>query len=269
MNIIKLFYFLLIKNTLYYLRQKIFNSKINVNKKLNQIVNDLNRDGYVVIRNYYSQNQCHKLRKKIDLFIQKNRTYIVKDLVNSDNRIHGAEYLSHEFKQFFKSKFLKSVGEIYRQSKLSNLMVMANRTSYKKKNNGSGNGWHRDGINFQYKTILYLSNVNTKNGAFQIIEKSNKKNEIIKFCFFNNLNPFNTRISDKIIKKNLKNKNFRIKSFIGKEGTLLLIDTSSIHRGAPLKSGKRYAITNYYYPSNLINKYTKNFPKRLTKKLKI
>ena len=33
-------------------------------------------------------------------------------------------------------------------------------------------------------------------------------------------------------------------------------------------AGKRYAITNYYYPSNLLNKYTENFPKRLTKKLK-
>jgi len=268
MNIIKLFYFLFIKNILYQFRQKIFNSKRVTNKKINKIINNLNRDGYSIINDYYNEDQCKKLRKKIDLFLKKNKNLLIKDQVNSDNRIHGVEHFDDEFKKYFSSKFLKSIGEIYCQSKLSNLMTMANRTTYKKKNNGSGNGWHRDGINFQYKTILYLSNVNTKNGAFQIVEKSNKKKEIIKFCFFNNLNPFNTRISDKIIKKNLKNKNFKIKSFLGKEGTLLIVNTSCIHRGAPLKSGKRYAITNYYYPSNLINRYKKNFPKRLTKKLK-
>ena len=244
MNIINLFYFLFIKNALYHLRQKFFNSKIKINKKLTKILNNLNRDGYIVINNYYNQNQCYKLRRKIDLFIKKNEKIIVKDPVNSDNRVPGAEHVSKEFNRFFSSKFLKSIGEAYSKSKLSNLMTMANRTSYKRKNNGSGNDWHRDGINLQYKTILYLNNINTKNGAFQIIERSNKKKEIFKFCLLNNLNPFNTRISDKIIKKNFKSDNFRVKSFLVKEGTLLIVDTSSIHRGAPLKSGKRYAITN-------------------------
>lgn len=266
MNIIKLFYFLFIKNVFYHFRQKIFNSKRKTNRKITKIINNLNRDGYTVINNYYSQNQCNILRKKIDKFIKENKQFIIKDRVNSDNRIHGAEYVSDEFKKYYSSEFLKSIGEEYCKSKLYNLMTMANRISYKKKNNGSGNGWHRDGINFQYKTILYLNDVNIKNGAFQIVERSNKKKEIFKFCLLNNLNPFNTRINDKIIKKNYNNQNIKIKSFLGKQGTLIIVDTSSIHRGAPLKMGKRYAVTNYYYPKNLVERYKNHFDKRIIKK---
>ena len=34
----------------------------------------------------------------------------------------------------------------------------------------------------------------------------------------------------------------------GKAGTLILFDGSLIHRGKPVLEGKRYALTNYYFP---------------------
>ena len=37
-------------------------------------------------------------------------------------------------------------------------------------------------------------------------------------------------------------------------GTLILVDTSTLHRGAPIKKGIRYGFTNYYYTVNQINK---------------
>ena len=36
-------------------------------------------------------------------------------------------------------------------------------------------------------------------------------------------------------------------------GTLILVDTSTLHRGR-IKKGTRYALTNYYYTINQINK---------------
>ena len=45
----------------------------------------------------------------------------------------------------------------------------------------------------------------------------------------------------------------RIKNFTASAGTLIIFDSSTIHRGSPILEGKRYAITNYYYAERLIN----------------
>ena len=45
----------------------------------------------------------------------------------------------------------------------------------------------------------------------------------------------------------------RLKSLTGKAGTLVLVDTSIIHRGIPLKKGVRYALTNYFFERSQIN----------------
>src|SRR5947208_506487 len=42
-------------------------------------------------------------------------------------------------------------------------------------NNGSGDGWHRDGHSFQFKSILYLSDVNDTNGPFEFLPGSHKR----------------------------------------------------------------------------------------------
>ena len=41
-------------------------------------------------------------------------------------------------------------------------------------------------------------------------------------------------------------------TFTAKAGTLILFDSSTIHRGAPITAGTRYALTNYYYPPSHI-----------------
>ena len=40
-----------------------------------------------------------------------------------------------------------------------------------------------------------------------------------------------------------------------------------LHRGSPINSGNRYAITNYFYPEKRINENKDKFEKRITKKL--
>ena len=215
----------------------------------------------------YSKNYLEILNdKSIDIIviatpISTHYQLILKAL-NSGKHVFVEKPLSNQYDQ---ANYLKSIGEEYSNNKLKNLMTMANKTIFRKKNKGSGNGWHRDSINIQYKSILYLNDVNADNGAFQIIENSKSKNEILKFLILNNLDPSKTSFSENLIKKNLKDKKLKLKTLIGKKGTLILVDTSCIHRGSPLKTGIRYAITNYYYPKNLINKYDKQFSKRIKK----
>ena len=51
----------------------------------------------------------------------------------------------------------------------------------------SGGGWHRDAHDCQFKVLMYLSDVNEKNGCFQFITNSSKNlkvRRIASFLFF-------------------------------------------------------------------------------------
>jgi len=264
MNIFKTIYYLFIKYFFYVCRQKIYNNKKKVGSN-HKIIKNLDKYGYYVIKNYLNSKNCEFIKKKIRLFVKENPKHIIIDKEKSDFRIYGAELINSKIKNYFVSKYIKSIGEEYSENKLINIMTMANITKFINRNKGSGNGWHRDGLNFQYKSILYLSDVDLNNGPFQIIENSKDRNEIFKFSIRNNISPSNTRFSDKFIQDRINNKKLKLKTIVGKKGTLILVDTSIIHRGSPLKSGKRYALTNYYYPKNLKKIYKNQFPKRLKK----
>jgi len=77
----------------------------------------------------------------------------------------------------------------------------------------------------------------------------------------------NSRFSNNEIKKILKKNNSTSIKITGKAGTLILVDTSLIHRGNPLKHGTRYALTNYMYPKYKFDLYESKFKPILKKKL--
>ena len=223
------------------------------------IINDLNNKGFSVIENYLKKKHCDRLSKKINLFIRKNSKKIYVGKYSSDKRIFGAEFIDPVIGEYHHSKVIKKIGSFYMKCELDNLMTMANETIFKKKNLGSGEGWHRDNINKQYKSILYLKNVSIKNGPFQFIKNSQKIYNILKDTSALKKKIQITRYKQAEINKLLKKKTYEIKTLTYKAGTLLIVDTSSIHRGSPLVSGKRYALTNYYYPKKIISNYKNHF----------
>ena len=90
---------------------------------------------------------------------------------------------------------------------------------------------------------------NDQVGETKWIENLSKKNKFVGCRIPNN----------KIQMLNSKRK----KIITGKAGTLIIVDTSLIHRGRPLKNGKRYALTNYYYPYYQVNKMKNHFKPRI------
>ena len=57
----------------------------------------------------------------------------------------------------------------------------------------------------------------------------------------------NTRFKNEQISK-IDNIKHRLRQFYLKRGSMIIFDSSHIHRGKPIKNGNRYAITNYYFP---------------------
>ena len=57
---------------------------------------------------------------------------------------------------------------------MKEIYVMANKVIYKDYNLGSGQGWHKDNIARQLKFMIYLNDVDSENGPFQYLLKSQK-----------------------------------------------------------------------------------------------
>tara|TARA_B100000767_G_scaffold275759_1_gene315170 strand:- start:13570 stop:14364 length:795 start_codon:yes stop_codon:yes gene_type:complete len=230
------------------------NKKISSYEK--NFVDKLKKDGFVVIKDYISKEECIKIISKIDFCIENYKEKIWNDKEFSDQRIFGAEIILEEINKFYENKQIKLIGEKYTGYKMKNLMAMANRVIYKKNNEGSGGGWHKDAYYNQFKSILYLNDVNNENGPFELIEKSNKIFDTLKIALKLCKGYPNTRFSDKEVSKLDK---IKIKRILGSAGTLILVDTSLIHRGLPLKSNIRYSITNYYSPEDIYENLAKQF----------
>ena len=231
-------------------------TKTYLEKKERILFEKLQKNGYCVIENFYTKKECDELIEIIEKNLSNNDTDIFEDSVKSDQRIFFSEKISDKIYKYFKNELVHKVGEFYTKFQIKPAFTLANKVSYKKNNLGSGGGWHKDAYYPQFKSILYLNDVHTKNGPFQLLIKSNKIVKSILISLRLKKGYPDTRFSEQDLKVLC---NEKIKTLTGKAGTLILFDGSLIHRGTPILEGKRYALTNYYFPKsdfqNLIEKF--------------
>lgn len=230
------------------------------------LIDSFKKNGFVIIKNYLSVKDCDHIKDAIDKFCELNMKNIWSHEKQNEQRIFGAQNIDRKIEQFFLDKNIEDfASEIY-NTKFKNMMVMANKINFTSLNYGSGSGWHRDSINYQFKAILYLSDVNERNGAFQFIKNTEKNFNIIKIANLIRHNVVNTRFSNLQVKEILKKKPDDLTTLSGKKGTLILVNTAMIHRGKPLSENNRYALTNYYYQSYKVNKIKSQFKPMLNNK---
>ena len=206
--------------------------------------------GIVILKNYYNSKFIDKLVNEYDRIFEehKDQIFIHKSIENieSDERIHHAQKFSHFIKVNFSDNLLfNNIAKSY-NSRL-NKKTLINKVKYiKNKVINSGMGWHRDNHNCQFKAIMYLTDVNSKTGCFQWITNSSKK-------FIGMPKPrkdayadtrFDNETIENIVNKNLICNKIDIE---GERGTIILADTTYIHRGKIIEEGLRKAITEYFF----------------------
>ncbi|MEP4299002.1 MAG: hypothetical protein ABJ340_04865, partial [Paraglaciecola sp.] len=128
---------------------------------------------------------------------------------------------------------------------------MASKISFVPNNLGSGQGWHRDvAVSYQFKAILYLSDVDTHSGPFQYYNKSGNCLAMLNLERKEKLPVAQNRFTEKEAK--LFDQRC-ITEICAPAGTLILANTRGIHRGKPISSGNRYALTSYQWPHAIPN----------------
>ena len=207
----------------------------------------LKKKGYVVMNNYYTDEEIDLFDKEFDLIFSKIKSEVLnKEECSKDERIFNAQkYSSFISKRFYNNPFFNKICEEYTGKKPTKKRTLINKLFYEEgKIKNSGAGWHRDNHDCQFKVIMYLTDVNEKNGNFQFITKSSKK-----YIGFPKprTRSYNTRYHDSTVSKILKEKDCELINITGKKGTIILADTTYIHRGNIIKEGKRRAITQYFY----------------------
>lgn len=212
----------------------------------------IQKQGYSVIPSFITSEMCEQYRKEIDLIIYRYPEYLHKNI--DDQRVYGAENISVKIKTFSLDPFIQKMASDYNHTETKAAFTLAAKLPFSFGNIGSGGGWHRDSCIKQFKAILYLSDVSQDNGPFQLISKSN--NLIYKLLDSKKADqPYmGYRYTNQQVEKIISKNPTRLITFCAPAGTLILVDTSCIHRGKPIEDGERYALFNYYYPIDKINK---------------
>jgi hypothetical protein len=212
----------------------------------------LEANGVYIVENFWSQEKCVCARAEVDRIISQYPRFI-NGSAKADQRVYGANNASELIATFANDAVLASVASAYNHEPTRTAFTLAARMPASRGNQGSGEGWHRDGFFRQFKAILYLSDVGPSNGPFQMIRDSHRRQRVLSDMRAGHLKYMQYRLSNPEIEQIIADEPARKITYTARAGTLILADTSTLHRGQPIKAGTRYALTNYYFPEAQID----------------
>lgn len=239
---------------LLYLRSR--NSRamsLHPNHTESSIVSAVRRQGFYVWNNFLSPEVCKSLCENIDSILLQHPG-LVHPATLSDLRLYGIENICDDFRSIAADKTLSNIANIYFNEPTRTAFALGARLESSELNLGSGGGWHRDSNFPQLKAMVYLSDVEEQHGPFQLVSGSHRfmtavSDNIIGRQMYGEVRWTGEKVERVLNKTNLE----RLKTFVGGAGTLIIFDSSTIHRGTPISEGRRYAVTNYFYPERLID----------------
>lgn len=215
---------------------------------------ELEATGICIVEDFWSRETCALARAEVDRVITQYPRYVNGNgNAKSDQRVYGANNASQLLATFSEDEVLASVASAYNREPTRTAFTLAARMPAMTGNQGSGEGWHRDAFLRQFKAILYLSDVAPENGPFQMIVDSHRRHRVLEDMRAGRLKYMQYRLSDREVEYIVASEPERKRTYAAKAGTLILADTSALHRGQPIESGTRYALTNYYFQESKID----------------
>lgn len=242
-------------------------------KSKKQIIKELLESGISIIDNYFNEEYCKKAISEIDdlLISENDKVHSLKDEgASGDYRLFKIENKSKCAKRFQGDEFINSILNTVSKKKIESYFILGGKLTFKENEiKNSGGGWHRDSDLEQFKAMVYLDDVNKSNGPFMFLQNSDQfdldrraysgKISFISriYVLLGKLKKNPPRYTDLTVKNYRKKSNTKPLEVIGKKGTLVLFNSTYLHRGKNIEEGTRYTFTNYMFSSNLLSKYSK------------
>lgn len=257
--------------------------KLLLSDSVSKIVNNLNEKGYYVIKNYFNAAEVEKIKNELDnfsyvsasnnniseklLIIKKNRKF--DTIANFYTKLNDKKILNRDFLfKVLENKYFQQIVNNYFGFKgyLNHVVAFytnpVNIKKFTKKDlHSSAQLYHYDYSNLRFlKFFIYLSDITEPdNGAHTFISGSHEKGIIYPSNQENFLNSSLRVFSDgskggMIVKEDWINNNVdqnKIISMCYPKGTLIIENTTGLHKGNNCIKGKREMLSLVYSISNV------------------
>ena len=225
------------------------------------------KNGYVILKNLYSKNDCNSILKHLNLIADENYSQIInmhrseflviqnikkinrfKFLVEKYNYIKSLEYISKVLLKYLKKKkFVRKIRKLY-DNKI--IVGLQSQTIFKKPKTSFGkqqyvahqdNSYAKNKNNLFFTTHLFLEKSNKNNGSLYVYEKSHN----LGLLKFNRTKSYgNSKKAGNEIKMSQIQKNYQLKTIIANPGDVLVMHGNLIH-GSYINKSKNKSRTTF------------------------
>lgn len=215
-------------------------------------VDDLKRDGFAVIENFWPRERALELRDRLETYLEPAES---RDLESGaylrfwDNRAYdeGVRRLYHvdkEIPELTDFRHDRTIARIvhgyYGFPFYSGVLVFQHNT----RSNANTRYYHVDIFGKEFKAFLYLDDVEMGNGPFTYLRGTHKSRlRRLKKQILGNKEGSETSFYDRDLGKLME----REVNIVGPAGTLILADVRGFHRGSPQVDRSRSVLVNYMY----------------------
>ena len=213
-------------------------------------VAQLRRDGYVIIPEYWPREKALAMRGRLEQYLEigesrdfDNGAYLrFRDNVAYDEGVRRLYHVDKEIPELAEHRFdpqiMRLVAGYYgRQYHTAVLMYQFNTRS-----NANTRYHHVDAFSKEFKSFLYLDDVDDGNGPFAYIpgtQRSHLKRIVKQLKQGSNATGFSPDELSRTIGREVR--------LTGEAGTLILADVRGFHRGTPQLDRSRSVLVNYFY----------------------
>lgn len=214
----------------------------------------LDRLGYYKLEERLSAPSLEKIVREMDEICASSNELEI-NYGGSEHRLwnaHKSIDAAEEFRQFSNAVIPKLKGEM---PEAHNILMIRNKALDETGKHLRKGRWHLDSFNRQLKIFVFLQDVGPNDGPFELIPRTQKMStkviHAIQAKYFR-IKDFVQKtgkrgyqhIDDSFI--NHVEKKYPTEIFNVPAGTILIADTSAIHRAHPVNGGERYAFTSYH-----------------------
>jgi len=211
-----------------------------------EIIAKIKKDGWALLPDYIPLETCAQMRADIDKIIELQPDGLSSEYDGAEHRYYSFKFDSSDMQAFYDDPFLKEITETYLGTEAVNMATLASKSLAATKQENRIARWHRDSFGRQFKALAYLTDVTPQNGPFEYIQGTHRLAVIIKHLGMKLCKFLQWRYDDEEVLALIDATGQNSEIFLAPAGSVILVDTSCIHRAKPIVEGFRYALTNYY-----------------------
>ncbi|MBY0371304.1 phytanoyl-CoA dioxygenase family protein [bacterium] len=209
--------------------------------------------GYYLIENAYDSASCQQVRQFIDEHESDPKVEV--NYAGSEIRLWGSQDKSPSLSEFYTTSKTLLERLSGQAPQPHTLLAIRNRPIDEASQTVQLGRWHLDSFFNQMKVFLFLTDTTEASGPFECIPGSHrwgfKLRMLAKGLYVRPADILGGKRTYQSLEESwidsLSSHGYRPQPVLCKAGTVMVVNTSAIHRARPCLKGNRYALTAYFH----------------------